>query len=67
MVNQNIPLYANWEKNVTPATDFILNFDLNGGSGNTPDNQTIKEGALASKIANPTKDGYTFKGWEYYC
>ena len=59
----DVTLYANWEKSDVPATDYKLNFNLNGGTGNTPGNQTLLEGALATKLANPTREGYTFKGW----
>jgi len=58
-VNSNLILYAIWEKNVVKYT---VKFDLNGGSGNIP-NQTIAEGGKVSKPSNPTRSGYTFRYW----
>ena len=40
---------------------YTVTFDSNGGSAVKA--QAVKNGAKASKPANPTKSGYTFKGW----
>lgn len=50
-------LYAQWSEL------YQLQFDLNGGTGTTPAVQTLIEGAIASEVNQPTKDGYSFKGW----
>ena len=40
---------------------YTVTFDSNGGSAVKA--QTVKNGAKASKPADPTKSGYLFKGW----
>ena len=40
---------------------YIVTFDSNGGSAVTA--QNIEAGQKATKPADPTKDGYDFKGW----
>lgn len=40
-----------------------VNFDLNGGSGNVPESQTLRQGSFLQKPADPIKDGYNFMGW----
>lgn len=40
-----------------------VDFDLNGGSGDAPDSQTIRQGGFLQKPADPSKDGYNFMGW----
>ena len=40
---------------------YTVTFNSNGGSAVKA--QTVKSGAKASKPADPTKSGYTFKGW----
>ena len=42
-------------------TTYTVTFDSKGGSAVAA--QTIEEGQKATKTADPTKDGYTFKGW----
>ena len=42
-------------------TNYTVTFDSNGGSAVTA--QTVPSGSTATKPADPTKDGYTFKGW----
>ncbi|MCF2660767.1 S-layer homology domain-containing protein, partial [Pseudoflavonifractor phocaeensis] len=42
-------------------TTYTVTFDSKGGSAVAA--QTIEEGQKATKPADPTKDGYTFKGW----
>ena len=43
-----------------PATYTVI-FNSDGGSVVTA--QTVEEGKTANEPANPTKEGYTFKGW----
>lgn len=42
---------------------YIASFDLNGGEGIAPDSQPAAFGALLTAVADPTRSGYTFKGW----
>ncbi|MBR6608978.1 MAG: InlB B-repeat-containing protein [Oscillospiraceae bacterium] len=58
-VTAPITLKAKWEENA-PAT-YTVTFDSDGGSA--VEAQTINEGNKATKPADPTKEGYTFKGW----
>jgi len=44
-----------------PEKTFTVEFNSNGGS--TVPEQTVTEGALATKPADPTKADYTFAGW----
>ena len=55
-VTANATLYAKWE-----ANKYTVTFEPNGGSAVSK--QTVTYGAKASKPANPTRAGYTFKGW----
>ena len=58
-VNANTTVTAIWEN--IPVTYYTVTFDSNGGSAVTA--QSIEAGQKATKPANPTKDGYDFKGW----
>lgn len=40
-----------------------VEFDLNGGSGDIPDSQSLRQGSFLQKPADPFKDGYNFMGW----
>ena len=60
-VNGNITLVATWEQQQVVPTTYTVTFDSNGGSAVTA--QTIEAGQKATKPADPTKDGYDFKGW----
>ena len=42
-------------------TKYTVTFDSNGGSA--VESQSVEEGKLAVKPADPTKDGYNFAGW----
>lgn len=53
---QNINLFY------TPNS-YILKFDLNEGDSATIDDQNILFQGLANSPNNPTRLGYTFKGW----
>lgn len=56
-VTGDITLTALWEK---PA-EYTVTFDTQGG---TPvASQTVTENGTVTRPANPTRDGYTFKGW----
>ena len=46
----------------TPAAKYTVTFNTDGGS--SVESQTVESGKTATKPAtNPTKSGYTFKGW----
>ena len=56
-VTGDITLTAQWEK---PA-EYTVTFDTQGG---TPvASQTVTENGTVTRPADPTRDGYTFKGW----
>ncbi len=55
-VKSNMTLYAGW-KQIT----YTVSFNSNGGSSTA--SQTVAWGSTATRPANPTKAGYTFKGW----
>ena len=54
----DITLYARWT-----LVDYTITYNLDGGtvSGTNPTTYTITSSAITLK--NPTKEGYTFKGW----
>ena len=58
-VTANTTVTAIWEN--IPVTYYTVTFDSNGGSAVTA--QSIEAGQKATKPADPTKDGYDFKGW----
>jgi len=60
-VTGNITLTAKWEKVVAPPVTYTVTFDSDGGSAVAA--QTVEDGKTATKPADPTKEGYTFKGW----
>lgn len=60
-VTQDITLYAKWEE--IPKKTYTVIFDSDGGT--RTENITIEENEIISEIPNPTKKGYSFKGWYY--
>ncbi len=62
-VSKNTTVYAGWkEDEPTPEpTAYTVTFDTDGGSEVA--SQSVEEGSKATKPADPTRDGYTFKGW----
>lgn len=58
-VTGDITLTASWEKE-KPATHTIR-FDT--ADGTTIPAQTVTDGSMATKPADPTRKGYTFNGW----
>ncbi len=55
--NANVTLYAKWT-----AVNYTIGYTLNGGSVSTnPTSYTIATNTIT--LNNPTKNGYTFKGW----
>jgi uncharacterized repeat protein (TIGR02543 family) len=62
-ISSNTTLYAKW--NSGSATNYNVTFNINGGSGTTPDTQTV---ASNFSITLPSgsglsRDGYIFGGW----
>lgn len=45
------------------ATPYQLSFDVNGGLGISPANQSLVEGQTGTFTNELVKDGFTFKGW----
>ena len=60
-VMQDLTLTASWTKN---KSTYTVKFDLNGGDGDIAD-QKVKEGSIIDRPDNPTREGYTFMGWQY--
>ena len=60
-VMQDLTLTASWTKN---KSTYTVKFDLNGGDGDIAD-QKVKEGSTIDRPDNPTREGYTFMGWQY--
>ena len=59
MPANNIIVYAKWA-----APTYTVKFDLNGAiSEGAYSDQTVEKGKLATKPADPTREGYTFAGW----
>lgn len=56
-ITGNITLYAKWT-----VAAYTVTFDANG-HGTAPAAQTVEHGKTATKPANPTASGWTFKGW----
>lgn len=56
-LSDNTTVYANWRDEGT----HLVKFDSNGGSGVA--DQGVQDGEKAVKPADPTKEGFTFKGW----
>ena len=57
-VTANITLKAKWE---VVVVNYKVTFDSDGGSEVAA--AVVKDGAKVTKPADPTKTGYTFKGW----
>lgn len=57
-ITQDITLTARW------AQAFTVKFDANGhGHGTVPADQTVELNGKAVKPADPTAEGYVFRGW----
>ena len=56
-VTDNITLYAKWTANT-----YTITFDTTGGSEIAPITQDY--GTVITAPADPTREGYTFKGWD---
>ncbi|MBQ6623559.1 MAG: InlB B-repeat-containing protein [Mogibacterium sp.] len=68
-VSSDRTLYAHWKKKETPKpkpdpkpTEYTVRFT--DGIGNTISEQKVKEGKGAVEPKKPSRDGYTFAGWD---
>ena len=62
-ITDNTTLKANWKKEnvVEDKKTYTVTFELYDNNKTT---QTVSEGKTAVKPTDPTRNGYTFKGWE---
>lgn len=58
-INENIELKAVWR--AKKVEEFTVTFNSNKGTD--VDKQTVKKNEKAKEPADPTRKGYTFKGW----
>jgi len=54
----NVTLYAQWK-----APSYKITYKLDGGKNNKSNPATYKKTTKTITLKNPTKTGYTFKGW----
>lgn len=59
-VTDNLTLYAGWQENEEPITEWTVTFMSNGTTYKT---LTVENDQSVSKPSNPTRIGYTFTGW----
>ena len=45
------------------SPQYTITYDLDGGTVSTPNPTTYTKGSSSITLNNPTKSGYTFKGW----
>ena len=55
---RNHTLYAQWKK-----ITYTIEYELNGGTNNTKNKEKYNITTKTLVLKNPTKKGYTFKGW----
>ena len=56
-MNQNLTYTAKWEEIIYHNVGFVT------GHGATPQPQQVESGTKAARPADPTEDGWKFKGW----
>ncbi|TLG73971.1 InlB B-repeat-containing protein [Culicoidibacter larvae] len=44
-------------------SQFALTYNLNGGTSTQPETESVYYASLATKVADPVKDGHTFLHW----
>ena len=64
-ITSNITLYATYKQQDNSSTLVTIKFDANGGKldGNKTWTETIAKNTPVDKPDNPTRSGYSFKGW----
>ena len=60
IITKDTAFYAILEEKVVEKTYFAVTFMVDGRSYDT---QSVEDGKKATEPKNPTKDGFTFKGW----
>lgn len=60
-ITANTTLFAKWNDDPAVATNYVVAYDSNGGS--LVDSQTVSSGAVATRPADPKKEGYVFRNW----
>ena len=59
-IKEDLTLYAGWQENEEPITEWTVTFMSNGTTYKT---LTVENDQSVSKPSNPTRPGYTFTGW----
>lgn len=66
MPNHDITILGVWEEKATPKAELVI--DANGGKFSNGDEEIKSEREVGSSlndvVAQPTRDGYTFTGWD---
>ena len=61
VITENMDLYPIFEEDIPPVVEVRVVFDVDGQKSEV---KVVKGEAIGSNLpADPTKDGYTFKGW----
>ena len=59
LADTTITLYAQW----TRESDYTISYELHGGTVDTPNPTSYNVETATITLNNPSKVGYTFKGW----
>ena len=57
-IKENTTLTAEWL-----GAQYTVTFDYDGGTPATPESKTVRNEGKYGELPEPTKQGYTFKGW----
>ena len=63
-ISSNITLYATWNEEVVPITNYIVTFNSNGGTGTMASRQTNGDKFTVPQC-DFTRENYDFKNWAY--
>ncbi len=61
-IASDLELYAGWEKTNEKPEEYTIRYELNGGT-NHADNPSSYTKGQKIELKDPTREGYTFKGW----